>query len=77
MSSFVQCCLRISKLRRLAKGPFESAMYTQLSARSSDAFVMELLHSRVSNSTGYSVLSTNVFWVPGAWSDHQLSALTT
>ena len=58
------------------KGPFESAMYIQLSASPSDALAMELLHSRDSNSTGYSVLSSNVFWVPSAWSDHQLSALT-
>ena len=76
MSSVVQCCLRISRLRRLAKGPFESAMYTQLSARPSDALAMEQLHSRDSNSIGYSVFSSNVFLVPGAWSDHQLSALT-
>ena len=74
MRSLVQCYLRISKLRRILKGPFESAMYTQQSTRPSDAFVNELLYSRDSNSTGSSFLAARKVGVANALSDHQLGA---
>ena len=74
MQSLVQCYLRISKLRRILKDSFESAMYTQQSTRPSDAFVNELLYSRDSNSTGSSFLAARKVGVANALSDHQLGA---